>query len=387
MKDLFLLNPEITFLNFGSFGATPKPIFETYQAIQRELELEPVQFITVSGPKRVAANRKALAKYLNADPSDLVLVQNPTYAVNILARGLDLKAGDEVLTTNLEYGACDRAWNFYCSEKGARYVQSKISLPISSKEAFLKEFWAGYTENTKVVFISHITSVTGLILPVEEIVREAKNRGLIIIVDGAHAPAHVPLDLDKLDADAYVGACHKWMMAPKGVSFLHLKKHLQPMDPVLISWGYEADFPGESTFIDHHQFNGTRDFSAFCCLESSIEFLTKHDWWQEAAKNRAIVQQWLLRLCNLLNTVPLAPVNDHFIGQMGSIGITCDDPVALKQQLYNEFKIEMPVMVQHGNVFIRFSFNAFNSEQDLEKLEAVLQQLKTARIISGKKWD
>jgi isopenicillin-N epimerase len=387
MKGLFLLNPEITFLNFGSFGATPKPIFETYQAIQRELEAEPVQFITVSGPKRVLANRNALAEYLNADPSDLVLVQNPTYAVNILARGLDLKAGDEVLTTNLEYGACDRAWKFYSAEKGARYIQSEISLPIVSKEAFLKEFWAGYSENTKVVFISHITSVTGLILPIEEIVQEAKNRGLITIVDGAHAPAHVPLNLHKLDADAYVGACHKWMMSPKGVSFLHVTKQLHPLDPVLISWGYEADYPGESKFIDHHQFNGTRDFSAFLCLESSIDFLNKHDWWQEAAKNRAIVQQWLTRLCTLLDTVPLAPVNDHFIGQMGSIGITCKDPVALKQNLYNEFKIEMPVMVQHENVFIRFSFNAFNSEQDLEKLEAVLQQLKSAGIISGKKWD
>ncbi len=386
MKEQFLLRPDITFLNFGSFGATPKPIFETYQAIQRELEAEPVQFITVTGPKRVVNNRKALAEYLHADPSDIVLVQNPTYAVNILARGLNLQQGDEVLTTNLEYGACDRAWNFYCLEKGASYVQSPISLPIRSKADFLNEFWAGYTERTKVVFISHITSVTGLILPVEEIVEEAKKRGLITIIDGAHAPAHIPLNLRELGADAYLGACHKWMMAPKGVSFLHLNKDLQPLDPVLISWGYQADYPGESLFIDHHQFNGTRDFSAFCCLESAIAFMKEHAWWQESEKNRKVVQHWLPKLCDILETEPLAPVTDEFIGQMGSIGIVCKDPLALKQTLYNEFNIEIPVMVQHSNVFLRFSYNAFNTEADLKHLAEVIKQLKARGTINGKIW-
>lgn len=382
LKEAFLLRKDITFLNFGSFGATPKPIFEVYQQFQRELEYEPVQFIINKGPEYLKESRVRLAEFLTCEPDDLVYVPNPTFAVNIVARSLDLKAGDEILSTNIEYGACDRTWEFYCAEKGAKYVRQAISLPIQSKEAFLADFWKGFSEKTRIVFISQITSATGLILPVKEICDEAKRRGLLVFIDGAHVPAHIELNLIALNADFYTGACHKWMMTPKGSSFLHVKpEHQKQLDPLVISWGYKADYPSHSQFLDYHQFNGTRDFSAYLTIPEAIDFMKVNDWWGVAEGCRTLVQLWLPKLCDLVGSKPLAPVTDEFIGQMGSIPIQCENPIELKHVLYNEYQIEIPVMVQNGQVYIRYSINAFNSEEDLIKLENTLKNLKERKLI------
>lgn len=276
----FLLNPDITFLNFGSFGASPKVVFDNYQKWQRELEWEPVQFFAVNGPEYLKASRIALGNYLNANADDLVYVPNPTFAINIIANTIRLKENDEVLTTNIEYGAMDRTWKFYCNKVNAKFIRQQITLPIQSKKYFLKEFWEGYSEKTKAVFISHITSATGLILPVKEIIEEAKKRGLMTIIDGAHVPGHLKLNLEELDADIYTGACHKWMMTPKGSTFLYVRKSLQiKIEPLVVSWGYDSDNPSESQFLDYHQFNGTRDFSAYLTIPKAIDFMQEHNWW------------------------------------------------------------------------------------------------------------
>lgn len=382
LKEAFLLREDVTFLNFGSFGATPKPIFESYQRFQRELEYEPVQFIINKGPEYLKESRERLGEYLFSHPDNLVYVPNPTYAVNIVARSLDLKAGDEVLSTDIEYGACDRTWEFYCREKGATYVRQTISLPIQSKEAFLADFWKGFSEKTRLVFISQITSATGLILPVKEICEEAKQRGLLVFIDGAHVPGHISLNLTQLDADFYTGACHKWMMTPKGSSFLYVKpEHQDELDPLIISWGYQADYPSHSQFLDYHQFNGTRDFSAYLTIPDAIDFMKMNDWWGVAESCRILVRKWLPKLCDLVGSEPLAPVTDEFIGQMGSIPVRCGNPVELKQILYNEYKIEIPVMIQNNQVYIRYSINAFNSEEDLNILEKTLKELKKRTLI------
>ena len=225
MKDLFLLDPNITYLNFGSFGACPKAVFTEYQRIQLELEQRPVQFMISTGIKELNNSRFKLANYLSCEPDDLVYMTNPSYAINTIAKSIPLAEGDEILTTNLEYGAMDRTWNYYCNKAGAKYIRQEINFPIKSKAHFLDEFWKGCTPNTKIVFISHITSSTALILPVEEIIIEAKRRGLLTIIDGAHVPGQLPLNINKLDADIYVGACHKWMMSePKSQKGLQMIK-------------------------------------------------------------------------------------------------------------------------------------------------------------------
>ncbi|MFM7661161.1 MAG: aminotransferase class V-fold PLP-dependent enzyme, partial [Bacteroidota bacterium] len=226
-SNLFLLDPEITFLNFGSFGACPKPIFEKYQEWQLILEREPVQFIVNEAIVELENVRKELGVFLGCNQKDLVMVMNPSYAINTIAKSFSLKEDDEILTTNLEYGACDRTWTYYCEKAKAKYVRQQISLPIQSKDVFLEEFWKGYSDKTRAIFISQITSATGLILPVKEICDEAKKRGLLTIVDGAHVPGHIELNLLELQADIYTGACHKWLMGPKGSSFLFVNKENQ----------------------------------------------------------------------------------------------------------------------------------------------------------------
>nr|WP_294902471.1 aminotransferase class V-fold PLP-dependent enzyme [uncultured Lacibacter sp.] len=380
MQDLsqhFLIRKDITYLNFGSFGACVKPVFERYQQYQLELEQEAVQFITVTGPKYLEQSRKALGTYINCHQDDVVFVTNPSYAVNIIAKSLKLQAGDEILTTNLEYGACDRTWKYYCEKSGAVYKQQPVHLPLTSKEDFVEQFFKGLTAKTKMVFLSHLTSSTGLRLPVEEICAKAKEHGLLTFVDGAHAPGQVEVDLQKLQADIYTGACHKWMMTAKGSSFLYVKKELQPLfDPLIVSWGYNALFPSHSQFLDYHQMQGTRDFSAFLTIPDAIAFMEKYDWVNVAAHYRKLTQDNADTFCDLFQTKPLAPVTDEFIGQLLSAKIKTSEPEKLQKHLFNDYKIEIPVS-RHGNdTYIRYSLNAFNTQADLDKLFRAITSIK-----------
>lgn len=175
LKKLFLLDPSVTFLNFGSFGACPKPVFDDYQKWQRELEFEPVRFIAVNGVEYMKQSRQALAEYIHCNADDIVFTPNPTFAINIVAKNLKLNPNDEILSTDLEYGAMDRTWEYYCGKLGAKFIRQPIRFPIESKEDFINQFWKGYSSKTKVVFISQITSATALILPVKEICDEAKS--------------------------------------------------------------------------------------------------------------------------------------------------------------------------------------------------------------------
>ncbi len=384
LKSQFLLRDDITYLNFGSFGACAKPIFEKYQQMQLELEQEPVQFITANGIQYLQASRDALGNFVGCNGDDLVFVTNPSYAVNIIAKSFDLKAGDEVLTTNIEYGACDKTWNYYCKKAGAKYVRQNIEFPLTTKEEFVEQFFKGLTPKTKLVFISHITSATGLRLPVEEICAIAKQKGIMTFVDGAHAPGQIPLNLSTLQADIYTGACHKWMMTPKGSSFLYVKKEYQKLfDPLIVSWGYDSAFPSHSQFLDYHQMQGTRDFSAFLTIPTAIDFMQKNDWENVAKNCRELVKANASRFCKLLNAQPLTPINDDFLVQLYSIEIKTQEPEKLHQLLFEKYKIQIPVMRQDNKVFIRYSIQAFNAQEDLNKLANALEDIiaKTDLII------
>ena len=371
LKDQFLINPDIHFLNFGSFGACPKPVFENYQYWQRLLEFETVQFINVNGATNLANSRAALAEYLDVPDKDaLVYITNPTLGVNMIAKNLGLSEGDEVLTTDLEYGACDRTWDLYCENSKAIYKRQPITLPITSKEQFLTDFFAGLTDKTKVIFISHITSSTGLILPVEEIVDIAKAKGIITIIDGAHVPGQLPLSIKELDADFYTGAAHKWMMAAKGCSFLYAHKRVQPMlkQPLIVSWGYKAIKPSGSTFIDYNQMIGTRDFSAFLTIPSCIQFMKENNWPLVAEQCYQLVVSNADRFFSLLKSAPISPLTKEWIGQMLSIPIKTNRPEELQRKLFTDYNIEVPVMRQGENIYLRYSINGYNSQQDLDAL-------------------
>jgi isopenicillin-N epimerase len=375
-KSLFLLNPEVTFLNHGSFGACPKQVFEAYQRWQVALEFEPVQFITKIGVTAYQKSKEVFAEEFSCNTDDFFFTTNPSTAFNTVIKSLPLKAGDEILSTDLEYGAMDRTWNYYCKQSGAKYIQQNIPLPIQSTEHFLEAFWQGLTSNTKYIFLSHITSSTGLILPVEEICNKAKALGLITIIDGAHVPGHIPLNLGTIQADYYTGALHKWYLAPKGLSFLHIKKEFQSsLDPLIVSWGYQSDTPSHSQFLDYHEYNGTRDFSAYLTMPALKEFWMQHDWLSVTNSAKEMILHWYPKFCTLLKTKPICPVNPLFLAQMCSIPIKTSKPLELKELLYEVYKIEIPITNRGKEYFIRLSIQGYTNEEEVQYLYDSLAEI------------
>jgi isopenicillin-N epimerase len=218
IRDLFLLDEDVVFLNHGSFGACPEPVFRVYQEWQRELERNPVELLARRLPGLLAEVRAALAAFVGADAEGLLLLPNATAAVNMVAHSLELRPGDEVLATDQEYGAMELAWREACEQAGATYVAQPVELPAESQAKVADEIWAGVNERTRVLFVSHITSLTAMRMPVEELCRRARGAGVVTVVDGAHGPGQLDLDLEALGADFYAGNCHKWLCAPKRVS-------------------------------------------------------------------------------------------------------------------------------------------------------------------------
>ncbi|MBL7886917.1 MAG: aminotransferase class V-fold PLP-dependent enzyme [Flavobacterium sp.] len=383
MRSEFLLDESITFLNHGSFGACPKPVFAEYQRFQLELETEPVHFIQKKLPIYLKEAKQPLAEFLGCATDDFFFTPNPTFAINTIMRSLNLQAGDEILATNHEYGAMDRTWNFYCKKTGAKYIRQEISLPVTSKEQIIDEFWKGYSSKTKVIFLNHISSSTALIFPVKEICDKAQQLGLITIVDGAHVPGHIDLNIADLNPDYYTGTLHKWMLAPKGSSFLYVKKEFQnDLDPLVVSWGYESVFPSHSQFLDYHEYQGTNDHSAYLCTPKVIAFLKENNWKEKYKACRKLVLNNYQRFCDLLKTQPICPIDEEFLGQMASIPVRTEKPMELKELLYAKYKIQVPVMPLNGKVYLRYSMNMYNTQKDLDKLYTALEDiLKTTDLI------
>lgn len=376
MKEQFLLNSEITFLNHGSFGACPKPVFDNYQSFQLEMERDPVYFIQKKFAEHLAKAKNAFSAFINCDANDFIFTPNPTVAINTVMRSLNLKEEDEILTTNHEYGAMDRTWHFYCKVSGAKYIRQKISLPIVSKEKILEEFWKGLTSKTKIIFLNQISSSTALIFPVKEICDKARELGITTIIDGAHVPGHIDLDLNDLKPDYYTGTLHKWMLAPKGSSFLYVRKELQNnIDPLVVSWGYESLAPGVSQFLDYHEYQGTNDNSAYLCTPAVIDFLQNNNWKEKSAAAKALVLKNYPKFCKLVGSQEIAPLSTAFFGQMASVPIQTSRPQELKELLYNKYKIQVPVMLLNENVYLRYSINAYNSQLDLDILYKALEDI------------
>ena len=378
LRTQFLLDPNIIFLNHGSFGACPRPVFEAYQKWQLELEHQPVEFLGRRSMSLLENARKSLGAYLNSPPEDIVYFPNPTTAINMVARSLNLSPGDEILTTDHEYGAMSRTWRFICKKSGAKYIQKPVPLPLTSKDEFIHNFWQGVTERTRIIFISHITSPTGLIFPVEEICKLAREVGILSIVDGAHTPGQIPVDLANIGADIYTGACHKWMMAPKGASFLYAQKEVQVrLEPLVVSWGYTPD-PGFGTgirFIDNNEWQGTRDIAAYLSVPTAIEFMEANQWDKIRNTCHQLARYALEKINKLTGMDSIYPDKGSWYGQMVSIRLPGVDVVAMQKKLYEKYHIEIPVMRWNDQPLIRVSIQAYNAKEDIDFLVDALNQL------------
>lgn len=407
-KNDYLLAPDIHFLNHGSFGACPRPVFAAYQRWQAELERQPVEFLGRLATDRLAESRAALATCLGAAADDLVYFPNPTTAINMVARNLarlsmagdhegsplHLRPGDEILTTDHEYGAMDKTWRYICNQIGVRYVQRPIPLPVTTRNDFVAHFWAGVTARTRIIFISHITSPTALTFPVAEICRRARAVGILTIIDGAHAPGQLPLNLTELGADIYTGACHKWLCAPKGAAFLYARPEMQTwLEPLVVTWGWEAERPGPSRFVDWHEWQGTRDLAAYLAVPAAIEFQREHAW--EAVRRRChhLAIETRRRIVALTGLPPICPESDDgrwtndaatppaanratgWFAQFFAARLPECNLDALKARLYEEQRVESPLIRWNDQPFIRVSFQAYNDEADADALVHGLARL------------
>jgi isopenicillin-N epimerase len=350
VKELFLLDPEVVYLNHGSFGACPRPVFEAYQRFQRELERQPVEFLALERrlPEALDGARHALAAYIGAEPANLSFATNATSAINTVVRSVTLEPGDEVLMGDAEYGGMERMWDYVARRTGARIVRAPFD-----------EIAPG--PRTRVVFCSHIEWTTGRINDVASLCERARRAGALTIVDGAHAPGQIDLDLESLGADVYAGNCHKWMCAPKGSAFLYATPDAQKLiEPLVISW----DWADGAAFHELHRWQGTRDPSAFLAVPSAIDFLAEHDWPQVRERCHALLAA---------AEFGLTPLTDEYV-QMRGYRVEHDDPAALKQRLYHEHRIEVPIMQTHDGWVLRVSVQAYNDAADLAALRDALSE-------------
>lgn len=378
LKEHFLLDPNIVFLNHGSYGATPKPVFEVYQNWQLRLERQPVLFLGREFNDLLLQSRIALGTYLNTDADDLVFIPNATHGVNIIARALELSAGDEILTTDHEYGACDYTWEFLCSKANAKYIRRSIPVPVCSEDDIVEQFWDGVTARTKAVYLSHITSPTALKLPAEKICALARQAGILSIVDAAHSPGQLPVDLKNLGADVVFGNCHKWMLSPKGAAFFYVRREIQGLiEPLIVSWGYgatQATTTG-SRFVDLLQWTGTKDPAAALAVPAAIRFMQEHNWTAVRSECHALLRETLGRICDLTGMAPLYPLDSSFYGQMGVAPLPRSNLAVLKSRLYDEHKIEVPLIEWNGMQLIRVSIQAYNDRSDADALLEALKYL------------
>jgi isopenicillin-N epimerase len=364
MRELFLLDPDVVFLNHGSFGACPRPVFAEYQRLQLELERDPVEFLSLKRrfPELIAKARERLAAYVGASASDLILVTNATTAVNAVARSLDLQPGDEIVATTHEYGGNDLLWRYACERTGARFLEID-----TAPSTAVGDLLAAVTPRTRALFFSHISSPTALRFPAEELCARAREAGVLSIVDGAHAPGQIGHDLASLGADFYAGNCHKWLCAPKGAGFLHVRREVQPiLEPLAVSWDSTAD-----EWAVRHRWAGTHDPSPHLAVATAIDFQDEHGWNAVQARCHELAASVARELSDGFGVEPLAASDDEFL-QMVSVRLPPVDAEELGLRLFRERRIEVLAQSWRGEPTLRVSFQGYNDEDDLEALLAAL---------------
>jgi isopenicillin-N epimerase len=377
LTDLFLLDPDIIYLNHGSFGACPRAVFDVYQGWQLELERNPMHFIATRLPELMREAREALGAYLGVTGDDVVYFANPTTAVRMLCRALPLLPGDEVLTTDWEYPAMDGTWELVAHLTGIRYLHQPVPVPLDDPEAWVDALWAGVTPRTRIIFLSHIAAFSSLIFPVEEVCRRAREAGIMTFIDGAHAPSQIPLELAAMDVDLYVGACHKWLCAPKGAGFLYAHPRVQAecAAPLTAAVAGAAAEVAACDFVPRYQQQGTLDPSAFLTVPAAIRFQQEHDWDAQRARCHALASQSLARIGEMTGLPALSPNSPAYFRQMVSIPVPEDRADAIAQA-FQARKIVTVVLRAHERLLLRVSYQAYNSQEHADcYVEAVKEGL------------
>lgn len=382
------LDPSVEFLNHGSFGACPKPVLAVQSEYRARLEAEPVRFLVREVPPLLDAARAALGVFLGADFESLAWIQNATTGVNIVLRSLRFSPGDEILVSDQEYNACRNIVDYVAETSGARAVVVKIPFPLDSPDQVFDAVMAALTPRTRFVLIDHITSQTGLVFPIERIVRAVRERGIDVMVDGAHAPGMVPLRIDELGAPFYTGNCHKWMCTPKGSAFLYVDRRRQKeIRPLVVSHGANERLTTRSRFRAEFEWMGTGDPTPFLCVPEAIRFLgglLPGGWDALRSSNRDLALA-ARRLIAAATGIP-SPAPDSMIGSLAAFRIPDMSAAEMKApQSIDPFQdalfargFELPVNVWPAPPvrYARIAAQIYNSLDQYERLARVLRELR-----------
>ena len=383
------LDPDVAFLNHGSFGSCPRAVLQLQQRLRERLERQPVQFFMRDLEAMVDAARAALAQFVGADPDDLVFVPNATVGVNTVLHSLRFDPGDELLVTDHEYNACRNAFEHAAERSGARVVVVSLPFPLRGAEEIIAAILERVTPHTRVALIDHVTSQTGLVMPIEALVRELHARGVDTVVDGAHAPGMVPLDLRRIGAAYYTGNCHKWLCAPKGAAFLYVRRDRQHLvRPLVISHGANSERTDRSRYLIEFGWTGTGDPTASLCVPAALRFmgsLLPGGWPEVMRRNRELALAARRILCTALEIDPPAP--EELIGTLVSVpladgrGARTPDALhldPLQEWLLADHAIEVPVITwpRWPRRLLRISAQLYNSVPQYERLAAALQTIQ-----------
>ncbi len=386
---LFPLDPETVFLNHGSFGSCPLAVLEHQQDIRQRLESQPVQFFQRDLEPMLDEARASLGDFIGVNGDDLVYVANATAGVNTVLRSLDFEPGDELLVSNHEYNACRNAIHYAAEKRGATVVTIEIPFPVDSEEAVVEAVMAQVTDKTRLLLIDHVTSQTGIVLPIKTIIDKLAEHGIDTLVDGAHAPGMIPLDVNSLGATYYTGNCHKWICAPKSSGFLYVRRDRQgAIRPLTISHGANSPRTDRSRFQIEFGWMGTRDPSSSLSVPYAIKYmesLLPGGWPEIMERNRQLALAGRAAIWKTLNTPSPAP--DSMIGSLGSIPIA-DSKLTEPYQplkyldhwqkpLIERYNIEVPIMIwpQHPKRLVRISAQVYNELPQYERLAIALKEL------------
>jgi isopenicillin-N epimerase len=382
---LWTLEPGLDFLNHGSFGACPRAVLEAQTEFRARMERQPLQFLARDLEGLLDEARAALAEFVRADPDDLVLVPNATTGVNAVLRSLQLGPGDEIVTTDHVYNSCRNALRWQ-EERGARAVYAKVPWPIAGPWQVVEAVLGAVSERTRLVLIDHVTSPTGLIFPVGEIVRRLAERGIDTLIDGAHAPGMLPLDLRAIGAAYYTGNCHKWLCTPKGSAFLHVRRDRQELvKPIAYGHGLNSPRTDRSPFRLQHDWGGTDDPTAFLCIPVALKYLASllpGGFPELMERNHALAVAGRRILLDALRIEPPAP--EFMLGSLASVPLPDyhgGPPLEsgpwwhpLQKQLLQEHRIEVPIMLFPApKLLVRIAAQLYNTEPQFARLAAALK--------------
>jgi isopenicillin-N epimerase len=382
------LDPEVDFLNHGSFGACPIAVLDFQQELRARLERQPVQFMVRELDGMANAARAALADFVGADPEGVAFVSNATGGVNTVLRSLAFEPGDELLVTDHEYNACRNALDFVAARSGARVVEVPIPFPLEGSDEVVTAILERVTGRTRLALIDSVTSPTGMVMPVEAIVAGLRERGVLSLIDGAHAPGMIPLALDALGADFFTGNCHKWLCTPKGAALLYVREeHRQTIRPLTISHGANAPTATRSRFRNEFDWMGTHDPTAYLCIPEAIRFLgalLPGGWPALMERNRQLALSGRRILCDALGVE--APCPDSMIATLAALPLPDGSPEPATSPLYTDplqddllerYSIEVPIVPWPAppRRLLRISAQLYNHEAQYERLAAALSEL------------